>query len=214
MKQSPTRALYAGALGLILLGGAGGALVATPAAASRVAPTQAVIVTIDLERMFAGLEERMAREVELKGYGERLQKELDRMVQQATEEKGKADLLPDGPDKRAALEKALETQVNTRVKKEFYDALLERRRGETFQSLYRKISAAAKRMAEQNGYTMVIASDESVQIPANAPTGEIQRVISLKRLVYAGPGHDVTDQLITLMNNEFKTAGAAAPAKP
>lgn len=191
----PAIALFA-AIGLIAAG-----------VSSRMAPPQAVIVTIDIEKVFDGIDERTSKQDELKIYGDGLKAEIDKLTKQMKDEDDKRGVLPEGPEKRAATARILEMQINARVKGELYNAMIDQQRAEMFRYLYGKITEATKRLATMNNYTLVIASDEKVPLPTGGQSADVQRVISLKRVLYSAPGHDATAELITLMNNEFKASG-------
>lgn len=197
-------------LGLVLL--AAVSTVAVPAA-MRLAPPAPVIATLNLEEVIKNLEERSLREGEMKGFNQGLQGELDTLVKSMQDEQSKLAALSGGELEQATA-KLLEMQANARVKKELYEAIIDRRRGKVFRELYNKIADASKRLGEKSGYTMVIASDESVQVPANAPSQDVERTISLKRFVFVSKGHDVTGELVTMMNNEFRAGGGSAAPAP
>lgn len=171
-------------------------------AAVRLVP-QATIATVNLEDAVRQLDERAAKEGELKAYSEGLQGELDKLVKQINDEQAKLSAL-DGDQKREVATKIIELQANARVRKEVYEAMIDQRRAEIFRGLYDKITAASTQLAERGGYSMVIASDEGVKVPPNAPSAEVERTISLRRFLYVSKSHDVTAELVTLMNNEFK----------
>jgi Skp family chaperone for outer membrane proteins len=187
--------------------------VAVPVAMRLGPPSQPIIATVNLEEVVKGLDERTVREGELELYSKDRQGEMDKLVAQMKNEQSKMANL-DGAEKEAAATRLLDIQVNAKVKKELYEALIDQRRGKVFKALYEKISEASKRLAEKSGYTMVISSDESVQIPPDATSQDIQRTISLKRFLYVNKAHDVTSELVMLMNNEFKNGVAAAPVAP
>lgn len=203
--------LFAPVLGLAFIAAA-----FAPAGQALAAPPAAVIATVDLEKVFDGLSERNTKQDELKVYGEGLLAELNKLGQQVKDEESKAALLPEGPERRAANARVVELKITVKVKQELYQAMLDQQRGEMFRYLYNKIAAAVKRMAQDNKYTLVIASDESVAVPAGVQSSEVQRVISLRRLLFVDPRHDITNDLITMMNNEFKAVGGkpSTPATP
>ncbi len=199
--------------GVLALGGV--CLLAVSAAsvavtATRLAPAPATIATINLEEAIKNLDERSMREGELKGFSEGLQAELDKLVKQLKDEDNKMRTL-EGDQKREIASRILEMQATAEAKKKIYEARIDQRRGEVFRALYEKMIAASKRLAEQNGYSLVIANDEGVQVP-QGPSADIERTISLKRFLYVARSHDATAELVSLMNNEFKSGvGAAAP---
>lgn len=198
------------AVGVSLAVGTAG--LAYSAGARRAAPPAAVVAVFDLEKIFMNLDERKTKEGELKAYSEQLQKELDALANIAKDEASKADMMPDGPGKRAAIAKALEARANAQVKQKVSEAMIEQKRADTFIELYNKVNAGVKKMAQQNGYTIVLSTDEAAGIPPQAQTADIQRIMQLKRVFYTAPGHDISDELVTMLNNEFKAGVGAAPS--
>jgi len=181
------------------------------AARARLAPPTAVVAVFDLERVFGELEERKAREGDLQNYVKSLQGELDALVASAKDLTDKATTLPDGPEKSAAAAKAIEAQLQARVKKEVSDAMVENRKTTSFVDLYNKVNDAVKRLATQNNYTIVISTDEKAGIPMGADAQGIQRLMQLKRVFYTAGGHDITSDLVTLLNNEYKASAGNKP---
>lgn len=188
--------------------------VAVPVA-MRASPPAPVIATVDLEQVLSKLNERTESNASLEAYFKRLQADLDQLGKDLAEQENKLAVLS-GPEQAAARKDAaatlIQARANAKVKKEVYEALIDQQRGESLKKLYEKITAAAKSLAQQNKYTMVIVSDESVRVP-DGPSQDIGRTISLKRLLYVDTAHDITADVVTLMNNEFK-AGVAPAAVP
>ena len=184
------------------------AVVAVPA--FRAAPPPPLIATVDLERIITALHERNLRQNELTVFADGLQSELTKIGNEITNlgEKMKA---ADAAEKKAIAPQVLEKQFNAKVKKELYEALIDQRRGEVFKGLYEKITDACKRLAQRNGYTMVLSSDVGVRVP-DGPSNEIERTITLKRFLYVAPEHDVTKELVDMMNNEWAAGGGIVPA--
>jgi len=175
------------------------------------APPAPVIVTIDLQKVFSGLEERSARQGELESMGKGMQEELDKLLAAGKDENTKMEALPDGVEKMAAVEKLTEMQLNIRVRKELFEVKLDQRRSNTFRLLYQKITEASRRLAAQSKYTLVLTSDESVEIPGGLNTADTQKAISTKRFLFVDPAHDVSTELVTMMNTEYRAASTRAP---
>jgi Skp family chaperone for outer membrane proteins len=101
------------------------------------------------------------------------------------------------------VQKAIEMQATAQARKQVFEALADRRQSESFRQLFAKISAGGRKIAETRGLNLVIATDENVSVPVGASSTDVQRVISLKRIVYASPTLDITDALIQLLNSEY-----------
>ncbi len=177
--------------------------------ALRFAPPTAVVVTVDLAKTLDQLKERADAEAALKAYGDSLQGELNKIAEEIKNQDSKIQAAPDIAARKAAAARLIEMRANAKVKKELFEALIDQRRGEVYKAIYDKMTAGAQQLAKQSGYTMVIVSDEGVKVP-EGPSQEIERTISLKRFMYIDPRHDITAELVTLMNNEYKAAPAPA----
>lgn len=187
------------------------------ASGARHAPPAPMLATVDLEKVFNSLDELAARNDELKAYRATLQSELEKLQQQAKDEDSKRMLLPDGPEKKAAAAKIIEMQLNLKVKTELYNALMDQRQSEMVRALYDKIADAARRLSTASKYTMVLVADDKVALPSAGSTNDVQRVISMKRMLFAAPEADITTDLLTMMNNEYRAGGgkpAPAPTAP
>jgi Skp family chaperone for outer membrane proteins len=169
--------------------------------AAIIAPTNG-IATIDLERVFNTINERTDRLKELQAYQAQLKAELDKLKADSAAARAAAEAMQ-GPEREAGIQKAAELEINAGVRERLYETLLDRRTSELFRGLYMKIAQAAKSVSEKNGYAMVLASDEGVEIPQRISSQDIQRVISLRRFVYTNPQADITQQLIDQLNGDY-----------
>ena len=68
--------------------------------------------------------------------------------------------------------------------------------------MYERILVAAEQMAKQSGYDFVILDDSDVTITPGSPA-ETAAQLFARRMIYANPTRDITDELITRMNNEY-----------
>ena len=92
-----------------------------------------------------------------------------------------------------------------------------------YQDIYRSIKTAAAAMATANGYDIVLVDDSQGEL-TTTPDARVSREAQViqqiigRRMLYANPALDITDELITRMNNAHKAAGAGGansqPANP
>lgn len=193
---------------MFLIAAASAALAFT---AGRAAPPQPVIAVVDVAKVLDSLHERAARYAELTKIKDEYQKSFDEKVAKLKSELEAAELLPDGPAKLKKAEELARMEVQTRVEREFSQAMITRKEVQAYHELYTKIDAAAAELAKAEGYTMVISSDENVSIPKDS-LEKFMQVVARKRMLYVDPRHDITDQLITYMNNQFAASGGKVPA--
>jgi Skp family chaperone for outer membrane proteins len=167
------------------------------------APAAGVIATIDLEAVVEKLEERAAREAELKGELEGARKKLDALGEELKAEQSKLDMIKDESQRSVARKAAREKVLRAEIERQIMERQLVERQVGIIADLYKKIDRAAEELAKQNGYAMVLASDEKVDVPSEGDPAALRRAIALKRMLYVNPSMDVTDELITLMNNQW-----------
>jgi Skp family chaperone for outer membrane proteins len=187
------------ALGL----GVGAASVAVARSAAVAPPSTPVIATIDLEEALKQLKEKTDKEATLKANLEDAQGRLNRLTQELKDEEEKVKTLSSGADRDKALKNFREKAIRAEFERQYQQRLLSELQAEMLRDLYNKISDASTRLARQNGYSLVLASDEKIQIPASSDPADVSRAISLRRMIYADGALDVTKDLVTLMNNEY-----------
>lgn len=174
-----------------------------PAGAAAEPTSNSGIAVIDVEKVFNALVERNDMQQQLQAYLTQLNDELKKLDGEAKAAFETARALPDGAEKNSAVQKAIEMQATAQARKQVFEALADRRQSESFRQLFAKISAGGRKIAETRGLNLVIATDENVSVPVGASSTDVQRVISLKRIVYASPTLDITDALIQLLNSEY-----------
>lgn len=165
-------------------------------------PAAPVIAVVDLDAVLQGLNEKKEREAALQATLKELQNRVSGLGEDAKNEQAKLEQAP--PADKPALAKALrEKIIRAEFEKQYSEKLLGETSGEVIRDIYLKIDAATERLAKQNGYQLVLASDEKNPIPERGATGDILRAIAGKRMLYVDPSLDITQEVIALMNNEY-----------
>lgn len=167
-------------------------------------PTSPVIATISIDKVFNGLDERATMKKEFDDMAKRLDDELKAELTKLENEKKKLEVLVNEADKDSKTAELAQMAGMLEVKKQLYTAQLERRQAQMFTALYDRIAAACKKLAADRKFTMIMSSDDTQVIPKGARAADIERFIALKRMFYVDPAHDVTDDLVTMMNNQYK----------
>ncbi len=211
MKKTSSLALAAAVCCLV----ASGALVWRAEAVAVRQPTQpTAVATVNPIKVLEGLEERNAREEqltrEIKTREAQLQQVVDRIkALQADLEMMKRDA-PGYLDKRAEF-----VQLNSQLKSsaQIQQQVLSVLRGEILRDMYVKIAAASKTIAERQGYDAVFLDDSVFQLPEEANDRDIERLILSRTFVYRSEAVDISDQVIALMNNDYR-AGGGRTARP
>jgi Skp family chaperone for outer membrane proteins len=205
--HNPARRLLAiGALciGSIVLGSAWQSATATPAGA-RAAATPTSVAVIDLNRMVKGLQEMSEQ-------ADRLQQEADasakRLEELSTRIKSlEADLETMGTQdvraRRAKLQEKFELEILHKARRESLQRLLELEMGTLMRAAYLKIQDAAARFGEAEGWDLILVDDRD-GIREGVTPEELRRLTEGRQVMHVGKRIDITDQLITMMNNEYK----------
>ncbi|MBA4120253.1 MAG: hypothetical protein C0513_06085 [Isosphaera sp.] len=184
------------------------------AVASRLAPPPTIVATIDLERVINGLHERWAKERELEVLKRKYEDDLKRRESELKTESELINVMAPGPQREERAEGFEEKAVDGRVRSELFERRLEARRTQMFASMYKSILKASAGLAEANGYGLILSADDTLQIPETAKTAqEARAVIASRRVIFQSRSLDVTEDLITLMNNQWIAEGGAAPDK-
>lgn len=185
----------------------------TASPAAPMAPAAAVVGVVELERLINGLTELKARNDSL---GEKTRKWSDEIqTLKAQVEKLDADLKelpPSNREQRTALGvERFEKGKLLETKQGVYRELLAMDQGQVIRDLYLKAVSAANEYAEANSFDLVMMDDRVIDLPDGGSNEQYNNIIRSKRVLYARKTLDITDALMTLMNNQY-AAGQNAPA--
>lgn len=180
-------------------------------------PAPSVIGLIDLTLVTKGLNEIKDRNAQLNTKAAEYQKQLDDLSAQLIKINEDLKLLPaDSKERRPLVFKGLELEQNAKAKQQVLRKTVELDAGEILSDMYKRVTETAAKVAEKDGYSLVLLDDRSVSLPKDAPDEEVNRAIFAKRIIYAAESVDLTQRIITEMNNEYGApvprTGAAAPA--
>lgn len=163
------------------------------------------VAVIDVDRVLSQLQEKGDREAELQGFGQGLQDELDQL--QATVKQMENDLkvLARGTPE---YEKAALQLLDARQQLEFKRQVAEVRFGERQKSItvamFNQIADAATRYAQREGIDIVLSDDQAMGLSNDLPNEVVQARLQTKKVIYAMPSKDITDDVATMMNNEYR----------
>lgn len=175
------------------------------AGASAAAPAK--VATVDLTRVFEGLDERLIRQDELKAYIEQQNSRLKQIGSRLEQATADLELLVVGtPERRRKSEEVVRMRVDLEVEGRFSEQLVDRRKAEVFAELFTKVEAASGVVARAQGFDLILSDDRSAAVPSNSEA-ETQAVMRNRRVLYAGPTVDLTDAVIRHMNNAWNAGG-------
>lgn len=165
----------------------------------RPAPPEPVIAVVDLNGVLEGLVERTEREAVQRKRIEKFQTDIDAMSAQIEDIRSRLEVASPA-DKPALQEELAIVTVRRTAQARVSEELLKADQGKILAELYKKISTSAAELARQAGYTLVLASDASAPMPP-ADVDAVHQAATLRRVLYAQDGHDITQELIDFMNN-------------
>ena len=168
-----------------------------------------VTVTVELERVLEGLNKRADDDAELQKLAMSYQAEdIAKKEEIANMEDSMSDLI----DQRKLLDKEEEIALATLRRQAWLNFIGEKLDVEEslmLQDLFREIQKAAEEMSKTEGFDVVLLDDSSLQLAVIER--DVRRVIQIKEqlrarnLLFASPVTDISDDLITRMNNAYAT---------
>lgn len=177
---------------------------ATASRSAMINPT--VVVTVNRKAVLDGLNERAEAEAQLIMKRGDINAEDVRRKEELNSLSTQIQAMEKGPDRDLLItdyeRKSLEYQGFRRYAEEKNDI----ERSLLYESLYLSISAAIKLMAESEGYDLVVVDDSTAPF-TNNPNARVSREVQIlqqiatRRIMYANPVIDITQDLIVRMNN-------------
>jgi Skp family chaperone for outer membrane proteins len=173
-------------------------------ASRKLAPASpAVLVSVDFERVFSSLEERVFEQSRAQEVINAITQSLEARRQHIESYEQEFELYESGSDKWEELMQEQQLEVlEYQAQVEYRNLKAAREESKGMRRVYQHIREAVATLAKENGWDYVVVNDAAVSLPEgdNVDMG-IQ--ISNRRMLYANPTLDVTDVLIEYMNASF-----------
>jgi Skp family chaperone for outer membrane proteins len=178
------------------------------------------VVTVNLQNVIDKLDQRADAEISLKKRTDDLKSEDDKRKAEIKEMQDQIQAATAGSKPRQDLQEkfammSLEYQAWARFAADTMDI----ERSLLLQDIYVAIKREVKGMASSEGFDIVLVDDSQGELTIN-PQARVdretqirQQVIS-RRMLYANPDVDITNELITRMNNAYKASPASKPLGP
>lgn len=161
---------------------------------------------VDLERLINGLRETEVRNRELEERAANWQKELNEVVTRLKDVENQLNnVLPrgDSPERRAKARELFELQSQAETRRRFFQQMIEAERGEIIRVMYEKVQAAVAAVAQAGAYDIVLLDDRKIDIPSLTRLEQVNTIIQNKKVIWATNALDLTDQVLTRMNNDY-----------
>ncbi|MCP3905515.1 MAG: OmpH family outer membrane protein [Planctomycetes bacterium] len=167
-----------------------------------------VVATVDFTVVFDGLTERSDVDARMTEIAAELDEKAG--IQREAIELLIEDLqlyAPGSPQYEETERKIARQTYELRAFREFSIRKLELKKAQALRQLYANIKSAASGLASEQGYDLVFVNDAMVEVPAAATENETWTHIAARRMLYANPMLDVTEELVERMNNAFAHGG-------
>ena len=180
---------------------------AAVAASSQMRPPT-VVVTFNIEQVTADLTERGDSEVKLRKLLTNIEDEKN-LKFKAIEELNVAIESAADADRGVLLENLDKLKLSAISFQRYAISQIDIERSLMFRDLYLKIKKSVAEVADENGYDLVLISDNTREILVN-PNAKVSREfqvreqIEVKRIMFASNQIDITEQIVTHMNLEWE----------
>ena len=175
---------------------------------------------VDLAKLFDGLDEAAEwdvriKELEAKAMDEGRAKKasLDASIKEV-------EAMVAGPEKETRMDALRLARLQAEQWSQLKELEVDRERSLKWQAIYRSVREGAKKLAETEGYGLILVDDSRIEITTqrgqNAPPLETQvkgQIASL-RVLYSGKMVDVTEKLVVQLDNERSTTAKPSTTKP
>lgn len=182
-----------------------GAAVAT---AVRPPAQPTAVAVVDIPAVLDGLEEKDRLEADLQQAIQDSRAKLEELTKEAETLQAQLDpntgVLKQGtPEYIRALGRLIELQAQIKARGAVLEQTLALRQGEMLRGLYQKIEAGIAKIAEREGFDIVLLNDATFPLSNPAAFNQSQGEILSRSVVYSHYDADITPAVVTLLNNEY-----------
>lgn len=161
------------------------------------------IALVDLERVINNLDERTARENELRSFIQERRGVIDGKQKRLDQLEDELKLLPEGAAARQTkAEEVARQRMEIQFEQQILEQLLQVKRGDVFKGLFERVLDASKRLAQARGYLLVLSNDSGARLqPGTDQQLQIQMVS--RRVLYGDASLDISNDIVQMLNNEW-----------
>ena len=163
----------------------------------------AVFVSVDFERVFSSLEERVFEQSKAQAIVNAMTENIESRRQHIESYEQEFELYETGSEKWQELLQEQQLEVlEYQAQVEYRNLRAAREESKGMRRVYERIREATRTLSNENGWDYVIVNDAAVALP-EGDNVDMSIQISNRRMLYANPAMDVTDVLIEFMNASF-----------
>jgi Skp family chaperone for outer membrane proteins len=169
-------------------------------------PRATTVAVIDVSVVLNGLDEKLQVEADLQARVDAGNADLRAREEQVRQIQGDLQLMSPGSAAFDAKRNELDRQaVEFQVMQNYQTQRVNREYSRKFGRLYLNIVDAVGRVAEANGYDLVMFKEHDIDF-SGVPREQLPAVIQSRKVLYSSRGLDITEQVRTMMNNEYRSA--------
>jgi len=162
----------------------------------------AVVAVVGLEEVWNQVDEREQMNADLQTEREDLLADKERREQKIKNMQQDMDWSPEDSEERQKKEEELtQAAITFKAWWEFQQQRLAREEKIRYEELYRSSIAAIGEVAEANGVDLVLFKERPPKFDPNLKVAQTLALIGNRKVLYARDELDLTDQVITRMNN-------------
>ncbi len=167
-----------------------------------------VVVTFNIQRVTDDLLERADAQADLRKLESRIISEGSARFEIIEQLSASLETAAE-QDRGQIIEQLERLNLKAMSFKRFAELQFDSERSVMFRDIYMKIKASVAVIAEENGYDLVLISDDDRAISTNRESNiqqelQVLQQIKLQRVVFATNQIDITEQIVTYMNLEWE----------
>jgi len=165
------------------------------------------VAVVNVQKVFNSIDEKQAINAKLNKRSRSLSKQQKSKKKKLQQMRSKLDVLKPGSEQYKQQQSELERQmVDSQAWQKFEKQKLEQFRSLQMKKLYRKIADAAGRVAKDNGYDLVLYDEGDSDFNFQSAK-QLSTMIQMRKVLWSREGMQLTEQVITRMNNQFQSEG-------
>lgn len=181
-------------------------------------PDAAVIAVVRIDALFDELQQRADARIELHRMESAAEDELRRRTEAITQLEGEIENVVAAAHRKTLIDQVTIQQLQLRFWQQETSMEIEVEKAMLLQNLYRSLREAIAALAAAEGYDLVLLDDSSDDLPFDreqqvSPQVQVLQQIATRKLLYRNPALDITHDLATRMNNQYRTisSGGQSP---
>lgn len=182
---------------------------ATAQTGGKAPPPPSAVAVVDLAKLTNSLNETQTLRERLaqqkSDYERRLQSLKDDLSKIQADLKNAPEKDRGTPEHMDKMFRQRELEITLKARHEGLQAQMDVAQGDIMKAMFTKIVSSTERIGQDLGYDLILWDDRSITAPTEPATdARVWGMIKERRILFASSRTDITDQVLTLMNNEFK----------